>query len=288
MTHSKSIAIALLATPLLLVPVLTVAGQPGGETICHFPPGSPESPHTLVVSAASLPAHLAHGDLVGPCPAECTPNGDACGASGECCSDYCGTDGKCATPCSANGSTCGTGGDCCSGHCDAGTCATPCTQNDGACSADADCCSGICNSGVCKPPCTTNGGTCGGSGDCCSGICESGVCQAPCVDDGGSCGTGGDCCSGICTDTTKTCASQCTKSREFGDAECNQGLDCCEGYGLCINGACYPEDGQFTCVMAGEVCDEFTGTWCCFSLSCLPESEGSTVKRCVVPPPYNP
>ena len=37
-------------------------------TICHYTPGHPEG-ITIEVSEASLPAHLAHGDTLGPCPA---------------------------------------------------------------------------------------------------------------------------------------------------------------------------------------------------------------------------
>ena len=35
--------------------------------ICHTPPGNPENAHTLCVNANSLAAHLAHGDVCGPC-----------------------------------------------------------------------------------------------------------------------------------------------------------------------------------------------------------------------------
>jgi hypothetical protein len=44
--------------------VLAAGAQPGSETICHIP-GNSESAHTLVVSAAALPSHLGHGDLLG-------------------------------------------------------------------------------------------------------------------------------------------------------------------------------------------------------------------------------
>ncbi len=43
------------------------AELPGGKaTICHKPNG--KNPHTLVVSQAAVPAHLGHGDHLGPCP----------------------------------------------------------------------------------------------------------------------------------------------------------------------------------------------------------------------------
>jgi hypothetical protein len=39
----------------------------GGEKVlvCHMPP---KTPHTLSIAPAAVPAHLAHGDTLGPCP----------------------------------------------------------------------------------------------------------------------------------------------------------------------------------------------------------------------------
>jgi len=34
--------------------------------VCHKPNG--KNPHTIVISSAALPAHLGHGDILGPCP----------------------------------------------------------------------------------------------------------------------------------------------------------------------------------------------------------------------------
>ncbi len=36
-------------------------------TICHIPPGNPGNAHTIVVGAAAVDAHLAHGDFIGTC-----------------------------------------------------------------------------------------------------------------------------------------------------------------------------------------------------------------------------
>jgi len=35
--------------------------------ICHVPPGNPGNRHEISVSPSAVPAHLAHGDNVGPC-----------------------------------------------------------------------------------------------------------------------------------------------------------------------------------------------------------------------------
>lgn len=36
-------------------------------TLCHIPPGNPDAAHTINVGANAVPAHLAHGDTLGPC-----------------------------------------------------------------------------------------------------------------------------------------------------------------------------------------------------------------------------
>lgn len=40
----------------------------GKVTVCHRPPGNPAQAPTLSINAVSVAAHLAHGDLLGPCP----------------------------------------------------------------------------------------------------------------------------------------------------------------------------------------------------------------------------
>jgi Tol biopolymer transport system component len=44
----------------------------GGKkiTICHIPPGNPENAQEITISENALPAHLAHGDVVGGCTGE--------------------------------------------------------------------------------------------------------------------------------------------------------------------------------------------------------------------------
>jgi len=37
-------------------------------TLCHIPPGNASALHTITVGQPSVHAHLAHGDVTGPCP----------------------------------------------------------------------------------------------------------------------------------------------------------------------------------------------------------------------------
>jgi hypothetical protein len=39
----------------------------GKVTICHIPPGNPAARHTITIDSSAWPAHLAHGDTLGPC-----------------------------------------------------------------------------------------------------------------------------------------------------------------------------------------------------------------------------
>jgi hypothetical protein len=59
-----------------LIPILFAAISTNGPVanaqeakvvICHIPPGNPGNFHTIVVSAAAVPAHLDHGDYLGAC-----------------------------------------------------------------------------------------------------------------------------------------------------------------------------------------------------------------------------
>ena len=48
----------------------TTTTLPGNDkvTICHIPPGRSTKAHTLSVNVMAVPAHLRHGDTLGPCP----------------------------------------------------------------------------------------------------------------------------------------------------------------------------------------------------------------------------
>ena len=42
--------------------------------LCHIPPGNPSNAHTINISENAVDAHLAHGDVLGACPAEFDKN----------------------------------------------------------------------------------------------------------------------------------------------------------------------------------------------------------------------
>jgi hypothetical protein len=61
-----SMIVAAGAISTIIVPVLASVLQEK-VTICHIPKGNPSNAHDITVGASAVPAHLAHGDIVGPC-----------------------------------------------------------------------------------------------------------------------------------------------------------------------------------------------------------------------------
>jgi hypothetical protein len=51
-------------------------------TVCHIPPGNPSNEHTICVGNAAVPAHMAHGDVLGSCCAMPGGGGGGTGGSG--------------------------------------------------------------------------------------------------------------------------------------------------------------------------------------------------------------
>ena len=62
--------------------VAAIAGVASADgtkvTICHFPPGNPANFQQISIDAAGVPAHLAHGDFLGPCASDCNTNQTLC------------------------------------------------------------------------------------------------------------------------------------------------------------------------------------------------------------------
>lgn len=58
----------IIALSLLLAVSHTAHAKKQKVDVCHAPPGNPENAHTISVSKNAVPAHLAHGDILGACP----------------------------------------------------------------------------------------------------------------------------------------------------------------------------------------------------------------------------
>jgi hypothetical protein len=173
--------------------------------------------------------------------AACKDTGTTCDGASDttCCSGPCTylieTGWKCSSKeppvqCSANGAACTASGDCCSRTCDAGKCTDPCLGSGGACTTGADCCSGLgcaipsgATSGTCEssgpaPSCAQTGGACSVTTPCCDSAesCSNGTCLAAntCGAQAHACTNYAGCCDGLLcfssvTDTSGTHLTAC-------------------------------------------------------------------------------
>ena len=196
--------------------------QAGGVTkvkICHIPPGNPANWHTITVGEPAVPAHLAHGDLLGSCFANCETlcdDGDACTIDAcdpdteQCLVDHppvdCDDSLYCTVDSCDSASGCGyTPLDCSDGNlCTVDVCNE---LNDTCESTDQDC-------GV--------GGTCDSTtGECVEDPCASVICEP--LD---QCHVAGTCTDGICDDPIAADGTPCN------DGDANTTDD------VCTNGDC--------------------------------------------------
>lgn len=70
MENSRIKWVVLLAAILAVAALLVspgLSGPPDKVTICHKPPGNPAKAINISINASAVPAHLAHGDTLGPC-----------------------------------------------------------------------------------------------------------------------------------------------------------------------------------------------------------------------------
>ena len=210
-----------------------------------------------------------------------------------------GGDGSCWTNCGPGdggsctnlGQACTASGECCSGNCANGSCQPPaCTSDTQACTTNGQCCSGSCTNGKCaalNSTCKTLGNTCTTNTECCSLDCANGICSQPsyCGQAGDICQHATDCCGGICTiaqgQTFGTCAqppptgAQCSaidgvvcNSTTNGDGGfLDSGLPTCGGpccsrdcapWGPTQVLICQPASG---CKPVGDICTKNTD--CC-------------------------
>lgn len=67
MNHAAKL-LKIIALSLLLAMTCTAHANPQKVEVCHIPPDDPENAHEINVNEKALPAHLAHGDILGACP----------------------------------------------------------------------------------------------------------------------------------------------------------------------------------------------------------------------------
>jgi len=179
-------------TLLLALLTLSAPAWAAKVQVCHIPPGNPSNFHTITISESALPAHLGHGDLVGPCFAHCDTlcsdgnacSIDACNASEQCllthpqvnCDDsnLCTTDScDAVTGCANVAKTCPNSDACTVNACDPLT--GNCVGTPVVCPAGQSCnpANGMC---VNSDPCAGVDCGVGPVGSCTIGVCQSGVC----------------------------------------------------------------------------------------------------------------
>jgi hypothetical protein len=156
----------------LFVAVLVVgaatAAQAAKIEICHFPPGNPGNWHTITINDTALPAHQAHGDLVGSCLTNC---GTICDDGNKCTIDVVPS----ATECLCQAETrppvdCGDGLGCTVDSCDP---AQGCLYAPVSCPAPDPCTASVCSEpeGTCvdTPVVCPTGEACNPSTGACEG-----------------------------------------------------------------------------------------------------------------------
>lgn len=241
--------------------------------ICHIPPGTPWQSHTITIGAGALPAHLAHGDLLGPCQNDCRLFGTDCDDGDACTADSCDP----ATGACLHGqpTDCDDGDVCTDDSCDpvTGECRNEvvplrsCDDGDACTSAD------VCQVGVehCAGTptenCCESAEQCGDGNPCTIDGCTMNQCthDAKDCDDGDACTVDG--CSpldGECMSAPKNCDDQDESTVD----------SCDQATGMCVNEA--------SCREIGTLCDSAAD--CCSDV-CL---EGLCVTIAPIGDPYGP
>src|SRR5689334_8943055 len=263
--HPERYSTALLAAVLVVVGGTLGSAAGAGQQkvqVCHRPPGNPNNYQTITIGAPALPAHLAHGDLVGACLDLCAAlcdDGNLCTTdsgvpnmqTGRCdcvyspvdCNDsnICTTD-SCdpATGCQnvpRTGAACDdqrvcTGPDACTAT---GQCVGPpipgCCDEDADCTAPNRCTIATCNLGthtcqtqqkVCVPPDRCTVSACNPT----TGDCES----TPVICPANPCNTA------QCDPTNGTCVQTPITGCCTSDSDCTS-------VEVCVSGMCQPQTG---------------------------------------------
>ncbi len=206
--------------------------------VCHVPPGNPGNFHTITISDNALPAHLAHGDLLGSCNSHCDQlcdDGNACTIDACDGPDHCAlthppvdcNDGNLctikscnpATGCSTTPKTCVDGNLCTVDSCDplTGACVFPPVS----CPAGQSCnlANGNCEGSACTPNPCQNAGTCQASGSGYTCTCAPGWTGTNCELVNAACETD-PCAHGECVDADNG-GHICICPPGFTGPECN-------------------------------------------------------------------
>jgi hypothetical protein len=140
--------------------------------VCHVPPGNPSNFHIISINDNALQAHLAHGDLAGPCSAHCS---QLCDDGNACTIDACDASERCLIehpPVNCDDSNLCTDDTC---NPESGCASTPKTcQDDFLCTVDA--CDPLTGSCVFPPVACPAGQACNTG----TGSCENEVVTCPC------------------------------------------------------------------------------------------------------------
>ena len=219
---------------LLLLPLLvailaifsaSVASAAPKTTICHLPPDNPTNWNTISVDTTSVADHLAHGDKLGSCAANCST---LCNDGNVCTNDVKSTvKNSCV--------------------CDASHPANTVPCNDGnACTTNDTCSNRVCVGGA--PPNCNDGNVC--TDDSCNPIsgCVNTANTASC-NDGNACTTNDTCSNKACVGGAPP---DCNDNNSCTDDSCNSTSGCvhtnntapcddttmCNGREVCSNGSC--------------------------------------------------
>jgi cysteine-rich repeat protein len=146
-------------------------------TVCHVPPGNHANAHTISIGEASVGAHLAHGDQLGPCFAGCGVNPSICDDGNACTSDICADTGECGH----DVVSCDDGNACTMDVCDPALGCSPVADEGAACDDGNGCTSGdgcigtVCQGAPIEGCCAANGDCDDGAG-CTVDVCDDGLC----------------------------------------------------------------------------------------------------------------
>ncbi len=256
----------LLAALLLVAGGALGSGASAGQQkvqVCHLPPGNPNNYHTITIGASALPAHLAHGDLVGTCldlcatlcddgnlcttdsgipntetgRCECLSSPVDCDDGNVCTADSCEPASGCQNVATA-GEACNdeqvcTGPDACtaSGQC-AGPAIPGCCEEDADCTAPSLCTIATCN--LAAHSCDTQQKVCVAPDACTVSACNptTGDCEStPVVCPANPCNTA------ACDPTNGTCGQTPIAGCCTSDADCTNVVE------VCVSGTCQPQVG---------------------------------------------